>query len=96
MFVRNQDIVLRKVGSFYFLVDPKKSYNSEHENIFQTNEIGAAIWDLLKDHNDLTAMHKSLISMLADDVDAQMSEQIKEDILSFVLQLEQNGFVTEV
>lgn len=43
----NTEIVIRRVGEFYFLIDPQRSYNSENEDIFQTNEIGATIWNLL-------------------------------------------------
>ena len=96
MLRRNSEIVLRKVGSFYFLIDPKKSYNSEQEDIFHTNEIGAAIWGLLEKHHELIDVHKALLSLIKDEIDDDLNMQIKEDIISFVEQLKHNGFVTEV
>ena len=92
----NTEIVIRRVGEFYFLIDPQRSYNSENEDIFQTNEIGATIWNLLKDHHSVCAVHKALLELLTDEVDTDMSEQIQEDIVSFIGQLKKNGFVSEV
>ena len=96
MLKRDSEIVLRKVGSFYFLIDPKKSYNSEQEDIFQTNEIGAAIWGLLENHHELSEVHKALLLLIQDEIDDDLEMQIKEDIMSFVEQLKHNGFVAEV
>ena len=93
MIKRNPEIVLRKVGDFYFLIDPHRSYNSENEDIFQTNEIGAAIWNLLKDYCNVSEVYTALLELLTDEVDYDMQEQIQEDIVFFINQLKQNGFV---
>ena len=96
MLKKNSEIVLRKVGDFYFLIDPRKSYNSDTEDIFQTNEIGAAIWNILSVAHEIDGIHKVLIGMLNEDVDDGMSEEIREDISEFVEQLKLCSFVTEV
>lgn len=96
MLKRNNEIVLRKVGEFNFLIDPRKSYNSDEEDVFQTNEIGAAIWELISEESDIDAIHRSLIALLKDEVDEELGKQIKEDILFFIDQLKCNGFVVEV
>lgn len=98
MLERKSDIVLRKVGDFYFLIEPQKSYNSEKEDIFQTNEIGAAIWKLLADYHSIDEIHSELISLLnipSEELNEDLRAEIKEDIVFFVKQLKKSEYVTE-
>lgn len=96
MIKKNKEIVLRKVGQFYFLIDPRVSYNSDDEDIFQTDEIGAAMWNCIDEETDFTTVYESFIKLLNDELTPELRRQIDSDLRDYLNQLKVNLFITEV
>lgn len=95
MIQKNTQIVLRKVGEFYFLVDPKKSYNNDDESLFQTDEIGASIWDCLEEKSSFEEVFSRFTAMLTDELSDELLDEIRLDMKDFLKQLQKNGFILE-
>lgn len=95
-YKRNDRVVLRKCGEFYFLIDPCLSYNSEDEDILQINDFGVLIWESIKTprqfeevvrdvlNNISDEKTESLLGMINDDVDSFLNELIKIDFVGMV------------
>ena len=82
-YKKNENIILRKVEPYFFLIDITENYVNGF--LFDTNEIGAFIWeniDSAKDVDCLTTILFNAISSSKIDI-----EELKRDVLSFISQL---------
>lgn len=93
-FVRNQDIVLRKVHSLFYLVDIKCNYNSEGHSIPALNEVGKVIWESLKKPTEIDDIVKEIIKFF--DVSNISESEIKSDVENYLSILLKMEFITNV
>jgi len=93
-FVRNQDIVLRKVHSLYYLVDVKCNYSSKGHSIPALNEVGKVIWESLANPTKIDNIVKEIITLF--DVSKISESEIKADVESYILLLTKMRYVTNV
>ena len=96
LYSKNEDIVLRKVGDFFFLVDPRLSYNAEDESLFQTDEIGACFWNSVGTNESLDTILGKLLQFFNDEQTPEFVEQVREDLAEYLQILVSYGFVSEV
>lgn len=96
MIAKNEEIVLRKTGDFYFLIDPRKSYNSEEEDIFQTDEIGALFWESISDGDEEENVLDKIIAGLNDIPTPELKEQIRSDLREYLGLLEDESFIKRI
>lgn len=90
LIIKNNEIVLRKCGSFTFLVNPRVSYNRNNEEVLQINGTGVFIWDLI--NNEIT--FEEVICSLIDSIDGEVDrEELKRDVLGYLKELENNSCV---
>lgn len=94
IFVSNQNIVLRKIHSLYYLVDIKCNYNSEGHAIPALNEVGKAIWESLAEPTKIDAVVKKIIELF--DVSSVSESEIKSDVVNYISMLIKMGYVTNV
>lgn len=94
--IKKEEIVLRRVGEFFFLVDPKLSYNSEEESLFQTDEVGACIWNCIYDCDTVEIILAKVLQNFTDEKTPEFIGQVRLDLLDFLTVLKDNGFVSEV
>ena len=92
-FIKSKGITLRKTGEFYFLIDPKLSYNSDEEDIFQTDEIGACIWNSINDNVDLKTITQKVLSYINDEKTEDLIKTVTNDIEEYLQILSYNGLV---
>ena len=95
-YQRNDRVVLRKCGDFYFLIDPKLAYNSEDEDILQINDIGAVIWKLLKTPKESGEIVREILDGITDDKTIGLINMVKDDVLSFLQELMSIDFIRTV
>ncbi len=93
-FVRNQDIVLRKVHSLYYLVDIKCNYNREGHAIPALNEVAKAIWESLAEPTKIDDVVKKIKELF--DVSYVSESEIKSDVLNYISMLTKMGYITNV
>ncbi len=98
MIIRPIDgIVMRKVGEFYFLVDPRLCYNSDSENLFQTNDIGAFIWGSIDKYGStIEEIISTLWNSIVDDKTDELLSCVRSDVIEFVEKLIRHGCAMEV
>lgn len=96
MYIRNKNIVVRKVLPSYFLVDVTKCYNNEHEKMFITDEIGNAMWDSVADGDSFEDVLNKFIEKLSDINDESMISTIKCDLREYLELLKDQGNLFEV
>ena len=94
--IKNEEIVLRQVGEFYFLIDPKLSYNSEVENLFQTDEIGACIWNCIESEDTENGVFIKVLNLFVDEKTDDFKNQVAADVRDFLLVLRKQCFISEV
>lgn len=80
---RSDQVMFQNVGGEAVLLDLAS------ETYFGLNEVGTRIWELLSQHDSLTAVHATL----CNEFDAQPA-QIERDLLALAAQLAQAGLVT--
>lgn len=95
IYIKNEKIIHRVVGSFHFLVDPCLSYNSENENLFQTDEIGGCIWDCLETGDCLHSVVDKVLRCFNDEKTDDFVSEVTADVDEFISLLINESFVTE-
>lgn len=96
MYIRNKNIVVRKILPSYFLVDITKCYNNEDEKMFITDEIGNAMWDSIADGDVFEDVLNKFVIKLADVNDEAMITTIKNDLKEYLEALKRQGNLFEV
>ena len=95
-YSKREDIVLRQVGEFFFLVDPKISYNDNAEDILQTNEIGACIWNCIEPGDSVYEISQKVLSFINDEKTEELVSIVTADTDEFLSTLVKQGLVMEV
>ncbi len=85
---RNENVAFRKIGDEYLLV-PIVNTTGDLDEIYVLNEVGARLWELLE---DACTLHQ-LKGTIVDEFNAP-SDQIENDVNSFIDELEQLGVIT--
>lgn len=80
---RSDQVMFQNVGGEAVLLDLAS------ETYFGLNKVGTRIWELLPQHDSLTAIHAAL----CEEFEAQPA-QIEHDLLMLAAQLAQAGLVT--
>lgn len=93
MYKRNENIVLRQTGDTYFLVDITDNYLDSTCTLYETNEIGAFVWNVLEKNSKLDDIVQRLIEVIIDDVNY---EDVYEDIKEYLRILVNEKFVEEI
>ena len=96
MLKKNTEIIHRCVGSFHFLVNPRVSYNSENENLFQTDEIGACIWECLEPIDSFDNVLAKVLECFLDEKTDAFVAMVRDDVSEYINILKCAGYVTEV
>jgi coenzyme PQQ synthesis protein D (PqqD) len=87
VFIRNQDIVSRKIAGELFLV-PVKGKLADMEKIFTLTAVAEYIWDRLDGQRSLDEIRKDVVGQF--DVG---EEQADSDIREFIAELIEAGLV---
>lgn len=90
MFVRKNGIVLRKIHDTYFLINIKQNYLDDKCRLYEINEIGAFIWNMLDEPKQIENVTQVLLDNLANNL---LYEDIFDDVSSFINILVEEKFV---
>ncbi len=93
-FVRNQNVVLRKIHSLYYLVDIKCNYNNGSHSIPALNEVGKVIWEALSEPVKIDNIVDEVIKTF--DVSQISENEIKSDVENYISILIKMRYVTNV
>lgn len=83
VYVKNPDLVFRKVAGEYILV-PIRRKIGDLESIYTLNELSSKIWELINGKRTV----KDIISIIIKEFDVAIEEAAK-DILQLLSQMEQ-------
>jgi len=89
VFIRNSDVVSRKIAGELFLV-PVKGKMADMENIFTLTAVAEYIWDRLDGRKSLN----EILNNVVDRFDVE-HEQAESDIREFIMELMGAGLITE-
>ena len=89
-YIKNENIILRSVPPFYFFVDITESYASA--SLYETNEVGAFIWNNMEKVNGMEQLVKLLMSEISSGSQISYIE-LESDIQNFFLQLLKKGII---
>jgi len=78
----NQGVILQEVAGQYFL------FNTLDGHFGGLNELGMTIWKAIIDSKSI----ESIIALIATDYDISINE-IEDDVLSFIEDLKERGFI---
>lgn len=87
IFIRNQDIVSRKIAGELFLV-PVKGKLADMENIFTLTAVAEYIWDRLDGQRNVDDIRNDVVARF--DVG---QEQADSDIREFIAELMEAGLI---
>jgi hypothetical protein len=80
-FIQNDSIILRKVGSFFFLIDINERNYGENFPLQKINETGVMLWNLFEKGNTYKNTFDGLKFYLED---AYSEKAIKDNLDSFL------------
>jgi len=89
VFIRNSDVVSRKIAGELFLV-PVKGRMADMENIFTLTAVAEYIWERLDGRKSLD----EILNNVVDRFDVE-HEQAESDIREFIVELMGAGLITE-
>lgn len=69
MYKRNKNIVARKVGESFFLIDITENYLDDKCKLYEINQVGKFIWDHLEVPDGLSGIVSILIDNIKDQLD---------------------------
>ena len=93
MYKKNEDIVLRNVHDSYFLIDIAAEYFKEKCTLYETNPIGAFIWNALDNCESIDTIVSGILAQLSEPVDREL---IYADVSEFLKVMKEQGFVEEI
>ena len=94
MYVQNKNIVARKIYDSFYLIDITDNYAGQCCCLYEINEIGKFIWDMLAQPVSCEHMVDSLYCVVSEpDIDRDV---ISEDVDMYLCVLTESGFVEEV
>ena len=87
---KNPNIVARKVHDSYFLIDITENYSDDKCRLYEINEVGNFIWNLIDGKAAATDIAESIKKAITDDVSV---DEILLDVNGFINTLLKDGFV---
>lgn len=93
MFIKNQNIVVRKVHDTFFLIDISQNYLNDKCSLYEINETGNFIWQQLENVEDIQKIVNCLMNNLVEDVDYL---EVYADVEEYISILKKEGFLEEV
>ncbi|MGN0496368.1 MAG: PqqD family protein [Lachnospiraceae bacterium] len=92
MFYKNENIVARKVHDSFFLIDIKQNYSNNKCFLYEINEVGYCIWNILSTCFD--------VNEIANKLYKEFDEEVERDILicdinDYLIRLKGEGYVKE-
>lgn len=85
----NENFILKHVGNDYMII-PTTSNNINMDRIFNTNEVGGAIYNYLK----LNKTVDEIVNLLQKEYNAE-KEVIEKDTIEFIGELKKRGIYTD-
>ena len=94
-YIKNKNIVKRNIHEYAYLIDITENYLDEKCRLYEINQVGSIIWDLLDDYcNDqINEISRKIKSMIIDDIPFEI---IKNDVKDFLSLMKDEGFLKEV
>ena len=89
VFIRNSDVVSRKIAGELFLV-PVKGKMADMENIFALTSVAEYVWDRLDGRKRL----QEILDDVEDRFDVER-ERAESDVLEFIAELAGAGLIEE-
>lgn len=89
---KNKNIVLRKIGDSFFLIDITENYLDDKCRLYEINQIGCFIWEHIIEKTKSTDITKELIRAITDEIDESI---VSHDVDEFIGSLLSIGFVQE-
>lgn len=93
-YVRNKNVVLRKIHSAYYLVDIKSNYNCYSHTLPALNEVGAVIWDTIASPATIEDIVEALKRIF--DMSAVSDDEVESDVKEYISILSKMGYVSYV
>ncbi len=93
MFIKNDNIVLRKIHGSFFLIDISDNYLEDKCSIFEINEIGKFIWDSMDEYNTIEELVSTLQNVIDDEIPY---EELYSDVSEYMNDIVDKKFVLEV
>lgn len=93
MFIKNDNIVLRKIHGSFFLIDISDNYLEDKCSIFEINEIGKFIWDSMDEYNTIEELVSTLQNVIDDEIPY---EELYFDVSEYMNDIVDKKFVLEV
>ncbi len=93
MFRKKEGIVLRKIHGLYYLIDIKCNYTDDKCYLYETNEIGAFLWENLDRFPGAGALAHELWGQITDEVE---EEVILADVRGYLKVLQAESFIEEI
>ncbi len=81
VFIKNEDVVFRKIESEYLLIPVVRSA-ADIESVFNLNETGSAIWEKI----DGARSMRNIVEEMETEYENK-ERQIENDILSFISEM---------
>lgn len=92
-FIRNENIIARRIHGAFFLIDITDNYSGDKCSIYEINETGMFLWQAISSERTAHDLAMLLLAEIVDDVDYAI---VHEDVLSFLVTLCAHGFLLEV
>lgn len=89
IFMRNSDVVSRKIAGEFFLV-PVKGKIADIESVFTLTAVAEYIWERLDGRKNLGEILKDVV----DHFDVQR-EEAEPDVREFIIELMEAGLINE-
>lgn len=86
--IKNENVLLRKIGDVWLLVPIKRIKNKPMRNAYYINSVGAYIWN----HISSSSMN-DLLKSIKTDYKINDEKSLEQDVYGFVKMLTALGFV---
>lgn len=93
-YVRNPNVVLRKIHSLYYLIDIKSNYRRDTHALPTLNEVGKVIWEMLDAPTDANAIKQKIKELF--DVSSLPDGTVEADVDNYISALKDMGYVKNV
>ena len=93
-YIKNKYIVDRKIHEDFYLIDISDNYSDDKCRLFEINEMGHVIWDML----DCLPDNESQVDMIVSKIKKMIIDDIPEDVIkidveSFINSMIEEGFI---
>jgi len=95
IYTKKDSIVKRNIHDVAYLINVSDNYLDEKCRLYELNQIGSVIWDLLDDDypDQIEGIANKIKNMIIDDIPINV---IINDVTSFLELMKSEGFLEEV